>query len=101
MRSLLIVVHIVAAIALLAILMRQLALRSHDVNEVRAQWTVDHAETMRMRHEMELQRTLLGGLRGKDPYVVELMARERHDYSRPGEFALPEAPVVDKTQARR
>jgi hypothetical protein len=56
---------------------------------------------MRMRHEMELQRTLLGGLRGKDPYVVELMARERHDYSRPGEFALPEAPVVDKTQARR
>jgi len=96
MRTLLIALHVLLAVAVIAVLVRHLAGRAHEVGEVRAQWSVDHAETERMRAEMTQQKTLLAGLRSRDPYVIELLARERHSYSRPGEFALPQAPAVDK-----
>jgi hypothetical protein len=100
MRTLLIVVHVLAGVVILAFLVRQLATRAHEVGGVRAQWDVDHASTEVMRAEMGLQKSLLTGLRARDPYVVELLARDRHSYSRPGEYTLPPAPTrpVDKSE---
>lgn len=101
MRSGLLVLHIVLGVVVVAALCRQLGLRAGAVSEVRAQAQADRAETQRMQREMELQRNLLGALRGQDPYVVELLARERLGYARPGELAPPPAPTVDSAQPIR
>lgn len=101
MRTILIIVHVLAGVVILAYLVRQLAGRAHEVGGVRAQWEVDHADNESMRAEMTLQKSLLNGLRARDPYVIELLARDRHSYSRPGEYTLPPAPTppVDKPTA--
>lgn len=101
MRGSLVVLHIVLAVVVVAALCRQLGLRAGAVSEVRAQAQADRAETQRMQREMDLQRNLLGALRAQDPYVVELLARERLGYARPGELAPPPAPVVDSRTPER
>jgi len=101
MRTPFIIVHVLCGVVALAFLVRQLAVRAHEVGGVRAQWEVDHADNEQMRAEMTLQKNLLSGLRAHDSYVVELLARDRHSYSRPGEYTLPPAPTpsIDKSPA--
>lgn len=94
MRSLLIILHVVLALAVLVVLCRQLGQRLQEVAALRVQAQIDREETARMEREMELQRNLLGGLRASHPFVVELLARERLGYQRPGEYRGP--PAVDK-----
>jgi cell division protein FtsB len=101
MRNTLIVLHILLALAVVVALTRQLGVRAGAVSEVRAQAQADHQETASMKSEAELQRNLLAGLRGRDPYVVELLARERLGYTRPGELSPPPAPAVDSPSPTR
>ncbi len=89
MRALLIAIHLLFALAVLVLLVRQLGVRAQEVSDIRGLATREHDETVRMNDEMRLHQELLTGMRGKDPYVVELLARQRLGYARPGEFAPP------------
>lgn len=89
MRALLIAIHLLAALAVLVLLVRQLGVRAQEVSDIRGLATREHAETVRMTDEMRLHQELLTGMRTKDPYVVELLSRQRLGYARPGEFAPP------------
>ena len=93
MRHALIVLHVLLAVAVLASMSRQLGQRQHAVDAVRRQTEADTKEAMGMRAELELGRNLLDGVRTRDPYVVELLARERLGYRRPGELVPP--PMID------
>lgn len=101
MRHTLIVLHILLGLAMVASLCRQLGLRSGEVAEIRAQAQADRNETQRMQRELDLQRNLLTALRGQDPYVVELLARDRFGYTRPGELSPPPLPVIDSPSGIR
>ena len=35
-------------------------------------------------------------MNAKDPYVIELLAREKLQYGRPGEISPPPVPAIDK-----
>ena len=98
MRHAFLVLHVLLAIAVLASMCRQLGQRQHAVDAVRRQADADTKEALGMRSELELGRNLLVGVRARDPYVVELLARERLGYRRPGELVPP--PMVDSGESR-
>jgi cell division protein FtsB len=93
-RTALVVVHLAAAVALLAALVEQRRTREHAVADLRASADAEHRDTLRMEREHAVQQRLLAGLHESDPYVVELMARDRLGYARPGEIAPPPAPAA-------
>lgn len=89
MRAAFIAFHLLLALAVLFMLVRQLGVRAQEVSDIRGLATQEHADTQRMEHEMQLHQDLLTAVRAKDPYVIELLARERLNYSRPNEFIPP------------
>jgi hypothetical protein len=89
MRPLLIALHLLLALTVLVCLVRQLGVRAQEVSDIRGLANREHRDTERMQQETALQQHLLAGIRAKDPYVVELLARERLGYARPNEFAPP------------
>lgn len=96
MRALSIAIHLLIGLAVLVLLVRQLGVRAQEVSDIRGLATQEHLDTERMQHEVKLHQELLTGVRAKDPYVVELLARERYGYSRQGEFSPPPLPRSDK-----
>ncbi len=96
MRALSIALHILLGLAVLCTLIRQLGVRAQEVSDIRGLAAQEHHDTERMDREVKLHQELLTGMRAKDPYVVELLARERYSYNRPGEFSPPPLPRTDK-----
>ncbi len=87
----LIAAHIVFGLAVVAVLVHNLGERAREVNDVRA---IAHAETAaktRIDNENAQLTELLKGRERNDPYVIELLARDRLNYTRPGEIPLPPA----------
>jgi hypothetical protein len=76
-------------------LLAHLGERERDVARVKAITQQEHDDTLRMTQDIDQQKALLAGLSSKDPYVVELLARERMQYSRAGEISPPPAPSID------
>ena len=89
MRGLSIAIHLLVGLAILITLVRQLGVRAQEVSDIRGLATREHADTVKMMNEHALHQQLLTGIRTKDSYVVELLARDRLDYVRPGEFSPP------------
>jgi hypothetical protein len=96
MRALSIVLHLLIALGVLFLLVRQLGGRAQEVSDIRGLAMQEHLDTVRMEHEAQLHQELLAGIRAKDPYVVELLARDKYSYSRPGEFSPPPLQRADK-----
>ena len=96
MRALSVAIHLLLAIAILVLLVRQLGVRAQEVSDIRGLAKQEHSDTERMQREVDLHQELLTGVRAKDPYVIELLARDRLGYSRPGEFAPPALARSDK-----
>lgn len=92
MRAFFIVLHLVVALAILVFLARQLGVRAQEVSDIRGLATREHLDTVRMQRDMQLHQDLLTAMRAKDPYVVELLARDRLSYSRPNEYTPPPIP---------
>jgi len=85
----LIAAHIVFGIAVVAALVHNLGERAREVNDVK---TIAQQETdakTRIANENAQLSELLKGREQMDPYVIELLARERLGYTRPGEIPLP------------
>ena len=92
MRALSIALHLLLALAVLGFLVRQLGVRAQEVSDIRGLAAREHLDTVRMQREMQLHQDLLTAMRGKDPYVVEMLARDRLNYSRPNEYTPPPVP---------
>ncbi len=92
-------VHSAVAIAVVGLLYGQYDTRQREVDETRRLADRERAETARLEHENAVHQDLLRGLKDNDPYVVELVARDRLGYARPGEVAPPPLPTIDKVGA--
>jgi hypothetical protein len=96
MRPLSIALHILLGLAVLVLLVRQLGIRAQEVSDIRGLANHEHTETVQMQRTMQLHQDLLSGMRNKDPYVVELLARQKLNYARPGEFTPPPLVKTDR-----
>lgn len=96
---LLLPVHAAIGLAVIGLLWRQYQERQAAVVEMRRTAADEHAATERARHDNAVAQQLRQGLEQNDPYAVELMARERLQYARPGEIAPPPLPAIDKPTA--
>jgi cell division protein FtsB len=98
-RGPLVVVHAVFATVVVIALMIHLQSREAEVAQIKRVAEQERQETERLKAEIAQQEALLDGLRRKDPYVVELVARDRLKYAGPGEIAPPPLPAIDKPRA--
>ena len=98
-RGPLVVVHAVFATVVVISFSMHLRERESEVAEIKQVAQQERQETVRLQHDITQQEALLDGLRRKDPYVVELIARERLKYAGPGEIAPPPLPAIDKPRA--
>ena len=89
MHTALISLHVGIAIAILAIACIHLGNGAQRVSDIRHVAEGEHAAKERMLAERDRLQGLLEGLRKRDPYVIELIARDRLDYHRPGEMTPP------------
>lgn len=96
MRALSIAIHILLGLGVLFLLVRQLGVRAQEVSDVRGLAAQEHLDTVRMAREAKLHQELLTAIRAKDPYVIELLARDRYSYSRSGELSPPPLPTANK-----
>jgi cell division protein FtsB len=89
-------IHAIFATVLVIALLIHLDERSRDIAHLKAVTTQERDETQHVCQDVDRQRALLQGLNTKDAYVIELLARERLQYSQPGEMSPPPAPTIDK-----
>ncbi len=91
LRGLAILLHVAIAIAAVGLLYRQYQQRQADVATVKKDADREHADTQRLEKDVQVQQHILGGIREGDPFVVEMLARDRLDLTRPGELTPPPA----------
>ena len=89
MQLVLVIVHVLVALVVLAFTFRSMGARTQEVASVRQLAETEHQQTARIQAETQRHQQLLAGLRNRDPYVVELLARDRLHFSRPGELTPP------------
>jgi hypothetical protein len=99
-RQVLIAVHIVGGIAIVAALIHHLGDRAQEVNGVRVAARAEHEVPVRLTRENARLGELLRGVDNQDPYVIELLAREKLGYGRPGEITPPPTPPEKSADAR-
>jgi cell division protein FtsB len=99
-RGPLLVLHAIFATVILIALAGKLASRQHDLASLRLLAGQEHREVERLAHANDQVRSLVEGIAHKDPYVVELEARDKLHYSAPGDIAPPPLPSIDNAQAR-
>lgn len=98
-RGPLVVVHAVFATVVVISFSIYLREREAEVSHIKQIAQQEHHDTQRLQHDIAQQEALLDGLRRKDPYVVELIARDRLKYTGTGEIAPPPLPAIDKPRA--
>ncbi len=81
--------HIVFGIVVVAGLVHSLGERAREVNDVRVVAQQETDAKARIANENAQLSQLLKGREQMDPYVIELLARERLGYTRQGEIPLP------------
>lgn len=98
-RTLLLAAHAALALLIIGLLFRQYEERRAQVAETRRAAEADREVTERLARETQVQQDLLRGIKDGDPYVVEMLAREKLRYQRQGEIAPPPRPAVDSPSA--
>jgi hypothetical protein len=95
-------VHILVGGAVAGTVWRHEVVRAGDLARVQAAADRDHADAERLRTETQAVRALRDGMRTRDPYAVELLARDRLGAVRPGEIAAParRGAAVDSDRGR-
>lgn len=81
--------HAAFAIALVGWLVASYAERRTELNKVREAAASERLETQRLQNDIERGKALRDGLKRDDPYVIEYLARERLQYTGPGEMNPP------------
>lgn len=91
-QTVLVFAHAALAMAIISLLWVQYDQRQRSVAEVRRTAEAERATTEKIEQEVKVQQDLLRGLKQGDPYVVEMLARDKLDYQRPGELTPPALP---------
>jgi cell division protein FtsB len=75
--------------------------RELDVQKIRSLAHTERTETARLQHDIAQQEAIIDGLRQKDPYVVEMVTRDKLRYTGNGEITPPPrpGPVIDNPRA--
>jgi cell division protein FtsB len=76
-----------------------LAEREIEVERIRTVAQQDRLETQQLQADITQQEALIEGLRAKDPYVVEMIARDKLRYVGAGEISPPPLPIIDNKRA--
>ena len=97
-RGPLVVVHAVFATVVVITFSIYLRDRETEVAHVKQIAQQERQDTARLQNDIVQQEALLDGLRRKDPYVIELIARDRLHYTGAGEIAPPPLPAIDKAR---
>ena len=84
--------HAAFAIALLGWLVAAYVEKRGELDKVRDAAANERLETLRLQGEIERGKALREGLKRDDAYVVEYLARDRLQYTAPGEIAVPRGP---------
>jgi hypothetical protein len=102
LRQIVIAVHVIVGVALIAVLCRQLGQRAQEVNQIRIQARAERETTQRLQTDIAQMDEIRKGLEKSDPYVVELLAREKLQYTGVGrdEYHPTPAPVAPPTPER-
>lgn len=100
LRQILIAVHVLAGLLVIAVLCRKLGDRAQEVHQVRQAAEQERAVTVALQSEMARLDQLRQGVERQDPYVIELLARERLGWGRPGEHTPPPAVTPAQPSAR-
>ena len=95
MRTTLVLLHLAIALVVLVVLGRQYVAAAGAAKEARVFAADDRQETLRVEADIERMKAVRDGLKRSDPFVVELVARDRLRFTGPGEFTPPRMPVVD------
>ena len=93
------VLHVVFATVVVISLFIYLQERQNEVSHIQQIAHQEHVETLRLQADLVQQEELIKGLQRKDPYVVELIARDKFKYAGAGEIAPPPLPAIDKPRA--
>lgn len=93
------VLHVVFATVVVISLFIYLQERQNEVSHIQQVARKEHLETLQLQADLVQQEALIKGLQHKDPYVVELIARDKFKYTGAGEIAPPPLPVIDKPRA--
>ena len=83
--------HAAFAVALLGWLVAAYVEKRGELGKVREAAAAENVDTQRLQGEIERGKALREGLKRDDPYVVEYLARDRLQYTAPGEIAVPNA----------
>ena len=100
-RTLLIAAHAAVATAIIAMLYGQYDERQRAVSATRRAADAERRETEAVQRENQVLGDTLKGIKANDPYVVEMLARDKLGYQRPGEMAPPPLPSVDNPAGTR
>jgi hypothetical protein len=98
-RTLLVFAHAALATAIIGLLYGQYDERHRAVAVTRHAAEGERRDTEAVERENRVLGETLNGIKASDPYVVEMLARDRLGYQRPGEMAPPPLPAVDKAPA--
>ncbi len=93
----LVALHAVAGTLVVGALLWHLHERQARLDQVRCRAEAERDEARRMERTIALNEHLRAGLRQRDPYVVELLARERLGWQRTGEYSPPPVPPAQRT----
>ena len=91
-QALLVIAHATLALAIIGVLWLQYDQRQQAVTDVRRTAESEHTDTEKVKQDVQVQQDLLHGIKQGDPYVVEMLARDKLDYQRPGELTPPSLP---------
>lgn len=81
--------HVVIAVTIVWGMQHQYAQRSEEVGSLRSTAQRESADTAKLQREVEVLEHLLDGVRQDDPYVIELLARDRLGYRNPEHLEVP------------
>lgn len=98
-RALLLVAHVALATGIIAMLYAQYDERQRAVATTRRAAENDRRGTESVRRDNQVLGDTLTGIKASDPYVVEMLARDKLGYQRTGEMAPPPLPAVDNPPA--
>lgn len=85
--------HILLGGAVVGVVWRHEHVRASEVAVVRDRADHDRSDAKRLSKDTASIRALRDGIRTRDPYAVELLARDRLGLVRPGEIPAPAARV--------
>jgi cell division protein FtsB len=94
--------HLLVGGAVAGTVWRHERVRAAELAAVEVAAERDRADAERLRRDTQAVRALRDGMRARDPYAVELLARDRLGAVRPGEIPAPaqRGAAVDSDRGR-